>query len=130
MCFLVVNCNVLIALGSSSVLQNFWCNLPFKKSTRHSRTLLRLLGNLTIYDFPRVPLRFLVHFGSRTEFPGPRIKISKNEKKTPPGIHPSFKCTKFQTDFTTYTFPRAFQRFFGPFSVQDRVPRAQKSKFS
>ena len=96
MCFLVVNCNVLIALGSSSVLQNFWCNLPFKKSTRHSRTLLRLLGNLTIYDFPRAPLRFLVYFRSRTESPGPRIKISKNEKKHPQGFTQALGVPNFR----------------------------------
>ena len=35
----LLNCNVLNALGSTSVLQNFWRNLPFKKIKQTSQDL-------------------------------------------------------------------------------------------
>ena len=33
-------------------------------------------------------------------------KKKKEKKKKHPGIRPSNKCAKFQTDFTIYSFPR------------------------
>ena len=85
--------NVLIALGSTSVLQNFWRNLPLKKSiskktNKHPRNLPKL---------PRAPQRFLVHLGSRTESPGPKkIKFSKNEKRDPQGFTQAISVPNFR----------------------------------
>ena len=65
---------------------------------------------MTIYAFPRAPLMFSIHFGSRTKSPGPKNQNFQKIKKLL-GIHPYFKCAKFQTDLTIYGFPRALRMF-------------------
>ena len=51
--------------------------------------------------------------GPKTESPGPKNQDFQKMKKRPPGIHPCYKCARFQTDLTIYAFNRA------PQSLQD-----------
>ena len=100
---------MLIVLGSTSVLQNFWFKLPLKKASLKNQTNQELtwaLRNLIIYAFPRAPKRFSVHLGSRTGSPRPKNQNFQKMKQTFPGIPPSYKFAKFQTDMTINGFPR------------------------
>ena len=56
----------------------------------------------------RIFKKFMAHFRVQNQVPrAQKSNFSKNENKTPPEIHPSYKCAKFQTDLAIYTFPRA-----------------------
>ena len=82
-----------------------------------SYTCAKFQTGLTIYVFPRVPQRLLVYLGPRTGSPRPKIQNFQKLIKTPPWIHPSYTCTKCQTDLTIHAFPRAlkgFQSILGP----------------
>ena len=64
---------------------------------------------MTIYVFPRAPWRLLVHLGSRAGSPGSPNQNFQKMNKVSSGIHPNYKCAKFQTEFTIYGFPRVLQ---------------------
>ena len=100
-----MNYNVLIALVSTSVLQNFWRNLPLKGSIPGTYPSSRKLD----HAFSSASRRFSVYLGSRTRSPRPKSHNFLKMEKAPPRIHPSYKCAKFQT-FDDLGFLRAPRR--------------------
>ena len=65
----------------------------------------------TMFGLSRLPRRFSVHFWAKNASPGPKNQNFKKMKKTPPGICPKSKCTKFQPDTTIYgvsSLPQSF----------------------
>ena len=62
---------------------------------------------------------------------GPKWSINKKFQKVkniPPGIHPNYKCAKFQEDLTRFRFPSLPWRFWSIWAKW--VPEAQKWNFS
>ena len=68
-------------------------------------------------------LKVLGPFRVQDRVPRAQNQNFRKMKKTPPGIHQSYKCAKFQTDLTSYGFTRSIQ---GP----RPSPKGPKSKFS
>jgi len=56
---------------------------------------------------------------------GPEKEDFQKMKKLFRGIHPMYKCAKFQYDWTIFDFSRLHQSFWGKW-----VPRGQKGRFS
>ena len=118
-------------LIATSVLQNFWCNLPLKKSilknqTNTPGTYLRSM-KLRIKKWIKHPQGFtklyLCQFSDRLNhlcllYSAPKVFclfsvylsplrpkiIIFKKKKRPPKIYHSYKCVKFQTDLAIYAY--------------------------
>ena len=112
-----MNYNVLIALVSTSVLQNFWRNLPLKGSIPGTYPSSRKLD----HAFSSASRRFSVYLGSRTRSPRPKSHNFLKMEKAPPGIHPSYKCAKFYT-FDDLWFPQSAPKIFDRFKIRNGSP--------